>query len=347
MNDFYFGFRVLGDCRQPRRLVDAGKAFAAYVACNRRCELDRESYLSAFQFAGDFAEHLKRNSSPKGFVGACWAPWLWFDVDAEGEPRQALDAARRLATAATETLGIRENDVLAFFSGAKGFHLGLPTATWAPEPGNQFHCVARRFAEALAERAGVGIDSGVYDRVRCFRAPNSRHPRTGLHKRRLTVDGLLHLSPERIVQLAAMPEPFEILQPSYRSEAAAQLWREAAEHVQSEAEAKATRLAEGNGTAKLNRATLAFIREGANDGDRHRLLYSAAANLAELGAPLPLCAALLSESALDVGLTPLDVRRGIENGWASVQPRVRDVLAAVQGEVVGVELPSAESDGAV
>ena len=32
-----------------------------------------------------------------------------------------------------------------------------------------------------AELAAVTIDAGIYDRVRAFRAPNSRHPKTGLH----------------------------------------------------------------------------------------------------------------------------------------------------------------------
>jgi hypothetical protein len=53
-----------------------------------------------------------------------------------------------------------------------------------------FHRTARRFAERLAELAAVTIDAGVYDRVRAFRAANCRHPKTGLHKRRLTLDEL-------------------------------------------------------------------------------------------------------------------------------------------------------------
>lgn len=343
---YRFGFRVLGNCSKARRIVDAPKALAGYAACDELAEVKREAYLSAFQFAGDFAEHLRRTGSPKGFAGACWTPWLWHDIDREGDLPRALTDARKLATAAVESLGIAEYDVLVFFSGAKGFHVGLPAATWEPQPGPQFHLVAKHFAETLAERAGVTIDAGVYDRVRCFRAPNSRHPKTGLHKRRLAFDELMRLSPERIVALAATPEPFDIPQPTYQSEAAAQLWREATEHVAGESEAKAKRLAEGNGTVTLNRATVEFIRNGAGVGDRHRLLYSSSANLAELGAPLPLCVALLDESALDAGLKPGDVRRAIQNGWASVQPGIREVCAAVSGEVLDVTTPDAGKGGA-
>ena len=85
-----------------------------------------------------------------------------------------------------------------------------------------------------------------------------------------------------------------------------------------EGEAKAARRAAGNGTPTLNHATLEFIREGAGTGDRHRLLFSAAANLAEFGCTPALAVALLEESALDSGLPPKDVRRGIECGLAAV-----------------------------
>ena len=51
----------------------------------------------------------------------------------------------------------------------------------------------------------------------------------------------------------------------------------------------------------MNRSTLAFIREGAGTGDRHRLLFSAAANLAEFGCTPALAVALLEESRARLG----------------------------------------------
>ncbi|MGD8452208.1 MAG: DNA primase [Phycisphaerae bacterium] len=334
--DYRFGFRVLGDCHQPRRLVDARAALAAYAACDPRAECHREAYLSAFVFGADFREHLAATGSTAGFSGPCWAPWVWFDVDREGDLPVALEDARRLCVALTGSLGIAEDDVLAFLSGGKGFHLGVPSAAWQPAPACDFHRIARRFAEAVAELAGATIDAGVYDKVRCFRAPNSRHPRTGLHKRRLSVDELMHLGADAILKLAAEPADFELPAPTYRSEPAAALWAEAAAQVQREADARAEHLGSGDAPNKLNRATLDFIREGASVGDRHRRCYSAAANLGELGAPLGLCAALLTEAALDCGLTPTDIRRAIENGWASAQPGVRDVCGVFSGEVIAV-----------
>lgn len=349
------GYRIVGPCSAERRLVDWSAAFRAYAECDPRARVESEAYLSAFTFGDDFAAHLRATGSTRGFAGACWAPWLWFDIDREptaGGIDAALEDARKLAVALSDRYGVDDGMQLWFFSGAKGFHAGIPTALWAPAPGVDFHRVARRLAETIAEAAGVLIDVGVYDRVRALRAPNSRHSATGRHKRRLTTDELMHLSAAAILNRAAAPEPFEL--PDLPTESADFLvahWDTAAGQVREQAEAAAQRRAaatNGNGAAKLNKLTLDFIRHGAAPGGgaadadraagcgRHRRCYSAAANLAELGAPLPLCLALLEETALDCGLPPSDVRRAVENGWASAQPGVRDACDAFDGEVIAV-----------
>ena len=111
--------------------------------------------------------------------------------------------------------------------------------------------------------------------------------------------------------------PFDLPKPSGSNDQAAADWLDAEQAVLRHAAAQAERQAMGNGAAKLNRGTLAFIRDGAELGDRHRLLFSAAANLAEFGCPPELAHALLSEAALNSGLPPKEVRRQIECGLAS------------------------------
>jgi hypothetical protein len=315
-SEFRYAFRVLGGCYEPRRLVDAAAAFTAYAACDPRAECGREAYLSAFRFAADFVAHLKATGSTADFAGPCWSPWLWWDIDSD-ELQYAHKDAGALAAFLVERYAVEPGDLLLFFSGSKGFHLGLSTALWSPSPSADFHRMARRFAERLAELASVTIDCGVYDRVRAFRAPNSRHPKTGLHKRRLTFDELLGPL-AAILELAKTPTPFDVPTVTKTSEAAAADWQAAADLVAREGEAKAARRAAGNGSPTLNRSTFDFIREGAVAGDRHRLLFSAAANLGDFHCPLPLAVALLEDAALDSGLSPKDVRRGIECGLSVV-----------------------------
>src|SRR5262249_25672927 len=159
-------------------------------------------------------------------AGACAAPFLWWDVDRD-DLDAALTDARRLAVALDERYQMSAGDVLIFFSGKKGFHVGLSTGLWSPEPSGSFNRVARRFAEMISERAGVPIDTGIYDRVRAFRAPNSRHPKTGLHKRWLSFDELMGLSLDAICRLAERPEPFELPAPAHKCDRAGADWQEA------------------------------------------------------------------------------------------------------------------------
>ena len=313
-----YGFRILGTVHEDRRLVTHAAAFVGYCSCDERAQVDREAYLSAFQFGADFAQRADQwgRLDVAGFVGPCCASWLWFDVDRE-DLDTALKDSRRLAATLDEHYRLGSDDLLTFFSGSKGFHVGLPlSACGSPAPAVTFHNTARRFAEHVAELAGVPIDTGVYDHVRAFRAPNSRHPKTGRHKRRLTLDELLGLSLGKILTLAADQAPFDVPNVTRTSDQAAADWKAAAELAASDHQAKAARQA--NGSPTLNRATLAFITGGAGQGDRHRLLFSAAANLAEFGCPLALAVGLLEEPALDSGLAPKDVRRQIECGLSAV-----------------------------
>lgn len=314
MQETPYGFRVVGDCREPRRLVNPAAAFAGYAACDERAEIHHEAYLSAFWFGADFRRLLEMANSPKGYNGVCWSPWLWWDIDREGDLERATSDARRLCAALVERYRIDGDDLLIFFSGAKGYHIGLPTSLWQPAPNVMFHRQARRFAERFAASLGMAIDGGVYDKVRLFRAPNSRHPKTGLHKRRLGFEELLHLRTQAIARFAAEPAPFDLPTPPTINPQTAADWQAAGADLDRQAEAAQQRRLANGGAATLNRATLEFIRDGAPNRERAKRLYTAAANLAEFGCPSALAHALLTEAALDSGLPPSEVRRQIDCG---------------------------------
>jgi hypothetical protein len=307
------GFRIVGPCTNERRLVCWPTAFVAYASLDEQADVKREAYLSAFTFGEDFRRHLDATGSTKGFDGVCGTEFVWFDID-----RTDLEAARRDAARLCQFLAERyrldDDALLAFFSGSKGFHVGLPTDLWQPTASELFNLTARRLAEGLATAAQVVIDSGVFDKVRAFRAPNSRHPKTGLHKRRLSLTELMLLSADRIQELAREPLAFDVPTVSTRCAQAAGDWQEAARRVEQESEAARDRRASPDRSARLNRATHDFIANGAGTGDRHRLLFSAAANLAEFGCPSELAHELLTEAALDSGLSPSETRRQIDCG---------------------------------
>jgi hypothetical protein len=315
MKSLPWGFRILGPTTETRRLVNATVAFRGYADLDPRADVAREAYLSAFSFGEDFKKLLDETGSCKGFKNACWSPWLWFDIDRADDLRCAMTDAGRLAAGLVERYRLDEGALLYFFSGSKGAHIGLPTAIFEPEPSLDFHRGCRQLAESLSKAFGVNIDVGVYDRVRAFRAPNSRHPKTGLHKRRLSFDELLGLSVEAVLHLAEEPAAFELPPLPEQNDQATADWQAAIAEVKAEAESKVQRqVAVSNGMPTLNRQSLNFIRDGAGEGDRHRLLFSAAANLGEFGCPPALAHALLTDAALDSGLSPSEVRRQIECG---------------------------------
>ena len=219
------GFRIVGPCTGERRLVCWPTAFVAYASLDERADVNREAYLSAFTFGEDFRRHLDANGSTKGFAGVCGGEFVWFDID-----RTDLEAARRdaarLCLCLAERYSLDDDALLVFFSCSKGFHVGLPTDLWQPTASGLFNLTARRLAEGLAAACEVVIDSGVFDKVRAFRAPNSRHQKTGLHKRRLSLDELMRLSVERIQELAREPLAFDVPTVSTRCDQAATDWQE-------------------------------------------------------------------------------------------------------------------------
>ena len=107
---------------------------------------------------------------------------------------------------------------------------------WHPSPSPHFNAIAKLFCLAIAEAANIVLDGSIYSKTRLFRAPNSRHPKTGLFKRRLTLDELTHLKPEAVVELARRPEPFEIPTGPALCLSAADDWAKARRVVERQAE---------------------------------------------------------------------------------------------------------------
>lgn len=299
-----YGFRIVGNCFQRRRLVDARAAYEAYCRCDDKAEVHKEAYLSAFTFGTEFCQQLDATGSTKGYDGPCGSMFIHWDVDRD-DLDVALADTRRLANAIRD----RYVEPIVYYSGSKGFHVDLAVNY---EPSIIFNRVAKTFALAVAESVSIDIDRRVFDKVRAFRAPNSRHAKTGRHKVRLTFDELA-LDLATIQQLADQPRPFE---PVYLfSEHTEDDWIAAVAEVEKQIMSQVAPLLD----ARLNRLTLEFIRDGAKLGERANLLFSAAANLGEFGCPAALAHALLTESALDSGLAPNEVQRQIECGLAHIK----------------------------
>ncbi len=309
---FPYGFRVAGGPHEPRRLVTWRKAWAAHCAGDAA---PGEAYLSAWCYGPDLLAHLKQTGGVAGYAGPCWADWIPLDLDGAGADPVADALGRTCALLVwLESQGARLDALSCWFSGGKGFHVLLPNTGLATGPGPNFRAAARAFVDRIGRESGSAPDLAIYDAVRILRAPNTRHPKTGLFKVPIPADDLMRISADGVRRLAAEPRPGDVPEPGLWCDwTLGGLWGtvEAAADT-----ARTAAPADPGARVDLNRATLDFIREGAPPGEREQRLFQAAANLGEFGADERLAAALLLPAALDCGLAPGEARRAVACGLA-------------------------------
>lgn len=306
------GALVKGAPYADRSLVSHAELLAAYADGEQP---EREAYLSHYVFGPEMRAHYAANAkSVAGFAGPCACRRLVLDID-RADLALALADARRLVTAVVDRYPELEGDVPVYFSGNKGFHVLVPLAH-RPPPAPEFPRHARAFAEAHAADANVTIDAGIYDVNRIVRLPNTRHPKTGRFKRRLEPRELFSLDAAAVLKLAESPGGHGL--PAWDAVVPANLasdWdaagRAVARHTEHRRDARRDA---GPADLRAPKYFLDFLRFGVAEGERHGVLFRAAAWLTEQGAPEPLALALLTEPGRDVGLTPADVDRQIRCG---------------------------------
>jgi hypothetical protein len=304
------GLRVLGSLDNPRWLVDYRETFVGYCRAYPKLRLDVPGYLSLLSYPGAFREYIETKQSTGLYRGPVGVPKIAWDIDRAGNLDAALRDCRRLAAYLADRYALDDSDLLIGFSGQKGFHVELPVG-WTIEPAVDANGIARVFAERAAREVGIQIDRGVYDRVRLFRAWNTLHPKTGLFKIRIGLDDMLHASLTWIAQRAVQPIGFE---PPAGSSSPSLLaaWSEAEQAVRQPVEKRPA----GPTDAAINALTRELILNPVEVevGERHRRLFSAAANLAEFANIDDLIKTLLTEPGLDTGLPPAEVERQIRTG---------------------------------
>ena len=309
---FRVGAYVCGTPACARELKPHEKLLTAYA--DGAIDDEREAYLSHFAFGAEMRGHYEANGgSVAGYAGPCVARRVVLDID-RADLAEALEDARRLVRTIHRRYPESEGDVPVYFSGGKGFHV-LVELAHRPPPAVGFQRTAHAYAEALAALAGVTIDAGIYDVNRLVRLPNTRHPRTGLFKRRIDAEALFRLDIAATLETAKLPAGDGI--PAARTPPAqlAKDWLKAEAHAAGKAEARAAvRRDCGSTDARAPRYFTDLLRFGVGVGDRHHTLFRCAAWLTEQGAPPSLCSALLTEAGRDVGLPPADVARQIDCG---------------------------------
>ena len=177
-------------------------------------------FINTLLFDSTFAEYVKNTGGVRGFHGPAYMPYFPIDIDGEGSLEEAREIIRFL-----KDRGVPVQCLRVFFSGMKGFHILIPNQLIGSEPSENVSSYMRRFAELLL---GDDVDLSIYNHVRLFRYPNTRHGRSGLFKYELSIDQLMTLSWQEIKALAVKPSAYRARPCSAgRNLYLSELWEEA------------------------------------------------------------------------------------------------------------------------
>ena len=165
-----------------------------------------EAYTSIYVFDKTILEYFERNNnSVAGYKGVAHCDVVWFDVDDKENPENTLPVVRSFLTKLLNEYGLSSKYVLKFFSGKKGFHLGIPSGFFGNiKPSESVPQSVKIMTQKLMEGYSC-YDPSVYNITRLFRLPNSKHAETGLYKRAITTEEIFKLSFNEIEQIAQKP----------------------------------------------------------------------------------------------------------------------------------------------
>jgi len=160
-----------------------------------------ECYMSMFRFKIEFKEHCDKTGSVKDTSDiSCYCDFLWFDIDDEGNPEQArvnaIELVARIAAFAPNII----DSVALYFSGCKGYHVGIPSACFGAEPRPDLPQIFRESAKTIA--GDIPIDTSIYEKNRLWRIPITINKKSGLYKIPLTYEELAQKDAEAIKKLA-------------------------------------------------------------------------------------------------------------------------------------------------
>jgi|SRR5215216_4553578 len=181
----------------------------------RVSEYEPGNRLDCFRTYCRFTEELKidalGNVNPEtgkpsvaGYPGDAVTDIVPFDFDQEGNLERALIDARGFVRR-LDAYGINANLVGVFFSGHKGFSIDVPAEVFGgfeprPDIGEMLKSLALDLAGDLPT-----LDKSIYQKIRLWRTPDTKHRKSGLYKVRLSILELYNLDLASIKGLAAAP----------------------------------------------------------------------------------------------------------------------------------------------
>ena len=137
-----------------------------------------DCYTSMYRFEKGYHELCKKTGSVSGTSQfPCYSDYLWFDIDNTDLELALIDARQLLINIELIDSTLSEL-VLIFFSGAKGFHIGIPSALFGIEPSADLPRIHKQLVKMIAK--DVSFDTAIYEHNRLWRIPNTKNSKSGL-----------------------------------------------------------------------------------------------------------------------------------------------------------------------
>lgn len=229
---------------------------------------EAERYYSLFTFDESFVEYVKVQGTVMNFKGKAWCECFWIDLDNKDLNKSHSDTIL-LVKKLNEIYGLSTSDMFIYFSGNKGFHIGIHSKVFG---GFEASIELPDRIKILAETVCKGVesfDSSIYEKVRIFRKENSKNWKSNLYKIEISYEELL-MGLDTIKIKAEKPREFirkKSISSIYVNELLAKEWNNILNTDLTAPTAK-----EG---AKEDRE----FWKPTEDGDRHKQLYRQAAQL--------------------------------------------------------------------
>ena len=204
--DYCYSELVIGSVKNRGNIVPVNEILPRLEQCD-----DIGCYRSHFRFTIDYQKYVIETGKVKGYRGPSYVDFLWFDIDRkdpeltmEENVRDALDDVQIYMNRLMYEYKVPPAYLRCFFSGMKGFHIGIPAEAFGLKPSKELPGICKSLVEKLA--GDLDYDEGIYDRTRIFRLNNTRHEESGLYKVELEPQELLACSDVRsILDVAVSP----------------------------------------------------------------------------------------------------------------------------------------------
>jgi KaiC/GvpD/RAD55 family RecA-like ATPase len=145
--------------------------------------IDKDTYMSLYEFDDSIKDFYEKKHTLSGFDGLVYIPDE-FILDVDGKDKNDLENARQKTIGLLLLLDDLCVPYTLYFSGNKGFHVGIPSSAfrWKPDP-----LLHLKVKDALTN-AGIFdyADPSVTDKIRLIRIVNTMNLKAQLWKREIT-----------------------------------------------------------------------------------------------------------------------------------------------------------------